>query len=199
MRHDTLEFSGFVITVTPSNATSSSVYSIPFCLQAFTSSGSIGRDASEISVSLLQKSSNPSPVPGPSTLIATSGFVSLKISATKDEIGCTVDDPEIVIDPVRASVGSVASPAGRLVTTAGSRDQRQREYRCEDAHVSSASASTPPRDVAGCRVEAMLGSPVAARPTGDERRMNVPRSRNVTIDAHGGATRRASVHRVNVR
>ena len=50
-----------------------------------------------MSVSPLQNSSNPSPVPGPSTLNPTSGLVSLKISATTDEIGSTVDDPEITI------------------------------------------------------------------------------------------------------
>ena len=73
-RHVTSAFSGFVITVTPSSATSSSVYSMPAFLQALASSSSIGREASAMSISPLQKSSNPSPVPGPSTLIATSGL-----------------------------------------------------------------------------------------------------------------------------
>jgi hypothetical protein len=43
----------------------------------------------------------------------TSGFVSLKISATSAEIGWTVEDPEIVIEPVRplGPVGSEPSPS----------------------------------------------------------------------------------------
>ena len=81
---------------------------MPAFLQAFASSGSIGRDASLMSVSPLQNSANPSPVPGPSTLIATFGLVSLKSSATSDEIGSTVDEPEITIVPVRSADPPVA-------------------------------------------------------------------------------------------
>jgi hypothetical protein len=53
-----------------------------------------------MSLSPLQNSSNPSPVPGPSTLMATSGFSSLKSSATSPVMGSTVDDPEMKRLPV---------------------------------------------------------------------------------------------------
>src|ERR671914_305177 len=73
----------------PSRATSSSVYSMPFSSHTAASSGSIGRDASEMSVSPSQNSSNPSPVPGPSTDTLTSGDCSAKNSATSELIGPT--------------------------------------------------------------------------------------------------------------
>ena len=76
MRHSSA-LSAFTITVIPSKATSSSVYSIPPSSQAVTSSSSIAREASAMSISPWQNSSKPSPVPGPSTEISTSGFVSL--------------------------------------------------------------------------------------------------------------------------
>ena len=92
-----------------------------------------------MSISPLQKSSKPSPVPGPSTLIATSGFVSLKISATTDEIGSTVEEPEIVIDPVRVSV------AGRA------RVASVRRRRCRMPRPTSASASRATSTLASLR------------------------------------------------
>ena len=55
-----------------------------------------------MSVSPLQKRTNPSPVPGPSTLTCTSGFCPENSSATRFEIGSTVDDPETVIEPDKA-------------------------------------------------------------------------------------------------
>jgi hypothetical protein len=118
-----LELSGLVMTVRPSSATSSSVYSTPFFSQSLTSSSSIGLEASEMSVSPLQKSSKPSPVPGPLTLISTSEpNSSLKISATTDEIGSTVEDPEIVIDPVSSPsfVSSVPSPHAAATSASAS-------------------------------------------------------------------------------
>jgi hypothetical protein len=103
-RQVTSAFAGLVITVMPSNATASSTYSIPFCLQTGASSfGSIGREASLMSVSPSQNRTNPSPVPGPSTVIETSEDTSsLKSSATRLVIGCTVEDPEIVMVPLKA-------------------------------------------------------------------------------------------------
>ena len=91
------------MTVMPSNATASSTYSIPFCSQTVASSSSIGREASLMSVSPSQNRTNPSPVPGPSTVIETSEDTSsLKSSATRLVIGCTVEEPEIVMVPLRS-------------------------------------------------------------------------------------------------
>src|ERR671922_100912 len=73
---------------------------MPFCSQASISSCSIGREASEMSVSPLQNSSKPSPVPGPSTVMLTSGFSSTNSSATSEEMGSTVEDPEMKMSPV---------------------------------------------------------------------------------------------------
>ena len=53
-----------------------SVYSIPAAWHAVASSGLIWREASDTSVSPVQKSLKPSPVPGPSTRIVASGFLS---------------------------------------------------------------------------------------------------------------------------
>src|SRR4029453_8433412 len=107
----TSAFAGLVITVMPSNATASSTYSIPLAAQASASSCSIGREASLMSVSPSQNSTNPSPVPGPSTVIETAEETSsLKSSATRLVIGCTVDEPEIVMVPLRFSAVELVSP-----------------------------------------------------------------------------------------
>src|SRR5215210_7641883 len=74
----------------------------------------MAREASLMSVSPWQKSLKPSPVPGPSTLIATSGFVALNASLTASEIGWTVDEPEMVISPPRAVDGAAADDGGEL-------------------------------------------------------------------------------------
>ena len=56
-----------------------------------------------MSVSPSQNRTNPSPVPGPSTVIETSEDTSsLKSSATRLVIGCTVEEPEIVMVPLRS-------------------------------------------------------------------------------------------------
>ncbi len=52
-----------------------------------------------MSVSPLQNNSKPSPVPGPSTEISTSGFASLNFSATSVLIGSTVEEPEMTRTP----------------------------------------------------------------------------------------------------
>ena len=51
----------------------------------------------------VQKSWAPSPVPGPSTLMATSGYRALNSSATPALIGSTVEEPEMSTLPVRAA------------------------------------------------------------------------------------------------
>src|SRR5262245_24764407 len=93
--------------------------------QEVTSSALIGREASEMSVSPAQKRANPSPVPGPSTVMATSGLDSANTVAAAAEIGSTVDEPETAIspdspvgienvgaEPVGASLPAGAEPAG---------------------------------------------------------------------------------------
>src|SRR5215218_3924393 len=67
------------------------MYSTPPSSQACCSSGSMGREASEIWVSPAQNASKPSPVPAPPTVICTSGF--------SWAIGCTVLEPSIEIWP----------------------------------------------------------------------------------------------------
>ena len=51
----------------------------------------------------VQKSWAPSPVPGPSTWMATSGYMPLNNSATPALIGSTVEEPEMATLPVRAA------------------------------------------------------------------------------------------------
>ena len=102
-RQVTSPLAGLVMTVMPSNAIASSTYSMPFFAQASPPPRSIGREASLMSVSPSQNRTNPSPVPGPSTVIETSEDTSsLKSSATRLVIGSTVEEPEIVIVPLRS-------------------------------------------------------------------------------------------------
>ena len=99
-------FAGLVMTVMPSYAILSSTYSMPAALQASASSCLILREASEMSVSPLQKRPKPSPVPGPSILASKPGLASVKYSATLVEIGSTVDEPDTMIEPVTAPPGA---------------------------------------------------------------------------------------------
>src|SRR5688572_15163497 len=71
-RHSTSALFGLVATVNPSIATSSSTNSMPLSAQIAASSSLIARDASEMSASPAQNLANPSPVPGPSTVTASS-------------------------------------------------------------------------------------------------------------------------------
>ena len=96
-RHST-SLAGLVSTEMPSKATLSSMNSIPASSHAATSSSSIGRDASEMSVSPAQNSSKPSPVPGPST-VAAMLEQSSSFSPTAVEMGSTVDEPETTTSP----------------------------------------------------------------------------------------------------
>ncbi len=83
---------------------------MPAFLQAAASSGLIGREASEMSVSPAQKRWNPPPVPATPTVMSTRGLVVAKRSAASCMSGPTVLEPSALIDPVRF----VAGPAGRL-------------------------------------------------------------------------------------
>jgi hypothetical protein len=77
-----------------------------------------------MSISPAQKRAKPSPVPGPSTVIATPGFASLNAACAAAEIGSTVDEPEIEISPstpvgisyagAAASVPMASVPAGSV-------------------------------------------------------------------------------------
>ena len=72
----------------------------PAFLQTGTSSsGLIGREASEMSVSPAQNFSKPPPVPDVPTVICTSGFSSLNSSAAACVNGATVEEPSMAILP----------------------------------------------------------------------------------------------------
>src|SRR5436309_962447 len=83
---------------------------MPFLSQVAASVSSIGREASLTSVFPSQKRANPSPVPGPSTLICTSGFFEENFSATSEEIGWTVEDPETTTEPVNPPLPPLPEP-----------------------------------------------------------------------------------------
>ncbi len=97
--HSMASLAAEVMTERPSMATFSSTYSTPASAQAWASSSLMAREASLMSVSPAQKRAKPSPVPGPSTLMATLGFCSLKSSLTRVEMGSTVEEPEMTISP----------------------------------------------------------------------------------------------------
>ena len=90
-----------VMMAMPSFAICSSMKSISFSMQASICSWAIFDDASLMSVSPSQNSSNPSPVPGPSTSRSTVGSESLNSSATRIVIGSTVEEPDTTTEPVR--------------------------------------------------------------------------------------------------
>ena len=98
------------MTDSASSPISSSIGVIPFAAQASSSSCSIGRDASLMSVSPLQNSSNPSLVPGPSTAKLTPGFCVRNFSPTSDVMGSTVDEPEMLSEPDTSSEVSPVAP-----------------------------------------------------------------------------------------
>ena len=124
---------------------------MPAFLQAAASSGLIGREASEMSVSPAQKRWNPPPVPATPTVMLTRGLVVAKRSAASCMSGPTVLEPSALIDPVRFEAG----PAGRLTAeepcgrppqalaatataTATSASGEMRRYRCARVHSSRA-------------------------------------------------------------
>src|SRR5215211_5641673 len=75
------------------------MYSTPPSSQACCSSGSMGREASEIWVSPAQNASKPSPVPAPPSEICMSGFSWLNASDAAWVIGSTVLEPSVEILP----------------------------------------------------------------------------------------------------
>ena len=66
-----------------------------------------------MSISPAQNLAKPSPVPGPSTTIATPGAMSAKASPAAIEIGSTVDEPDTEISPLsdERSVDTPPAPA----------------------------------------------------------------------------------------
>ena len=114
-----------VTMVIPSEATRNSWYSTPPLLQAATSSSSIAREASEMSVSPLQNSSKPPPVPDVPTVMLTSPFSALNASAAAEVRGPTVEEPSMAMSPE----SEAASPpevggAGVVVVTAARGGER---------------------------------------------------------------------------
>jgi hypothetical protein len=77
------------------------VYSTPPSAQSFSSSGSIEREALEMSVSPAQNFSNPPLVPAAPTVASISGFSSPNNSTAASANGCTVLEPSIEIEPER--------------------------------------------------------------------------------------------------
>ena len=63
-----------------------------------------------MSVSPPQNSSKPSPVPGPSTEMLTSGLSALKPSAAAELMGSTVEEPEMTTSPETPDSGSPGVP-----------------------------------------------------------------------------------------
>src|SRR5215218_10835627 len=76
---------------------------MPFAWHAFVSSSSIGREASEMSVSPAQNFSNPPPVPEVPTVTLTSGFSALNSSAIASVSGPTVLEPSTRMSPDKLS------------------------------------------------------------------------------------------------
>src|SRR4029453_3246845 len=74
---------------------------MPLLAQALASSASIGREASEMSVSPAQNFSKPPPVPEVPTVTLTSGFSRLNSSAIASVSGPTVLEPSTRISPER--------------------------------------------------------------------------------------------------
>ncbi len=108
------------MTESPSQATESSVNSMPASVHSWISPSRMGREALERSVSPLQNRSNPPPEPETPTVTRTSGLAIWNSSATASAMGKTVLDPSIWTLPVRASPPSRASPpqAARRKTVA---------------------------------------------------------------------------------
>jgi hypothetical protein len=76
---------------------------MPASRHSFSSSGSICRDASEMSVSPAQNRSKPPPVPDVPTVTRASGFAAWKSSAARVASGATVLEPSASTEPLTAS------------------------------------------------------------------------------------------------
>ena len=102
VRQSTKSFCGFTTTDRPSIATGSSMYSMPAAAHRSTSFCLMGRDASEMTVSLAQNFLNPPPVPEmPTTARTLPPVRSPNSSATASVMGNTVEEPSIGMSPER--------------------------------------------------------------------------------------------------
>ena len=152
LTHSMAVFSAEVITDNPSTATSSSTYSIPAAAHFSASESLIFREASEMSDSPEQNLAKPSPVPGPSTVIAMSGLASLNSLATAAVIGSTVDEPDTKIEPPEPPDGAdvsfdeeLSSPPQAARVTAAAATRAARCIRFIDVSFSGVTGSRPCR------------------------------------------------------
>src|SRR5829696_5589543 len=157
----------FVATAIPSLATTTSVYSTAPCSQTGTSSsGSIGREASEMSVSPAQNFSKPPPVPEVPTVIFTSGYSSLNSSAAASANGATVDEPSIAIWPLMSPPPSVEASVVEPPLPAASPSS-------SSPHAATPSASTP-ASASAMSPRFIATHPVLVRPHPCERDVKAP-------------------------
>ena len=94
-----------------------------------------------MSVSPLQNSSKPPPVPDVPTVMFTPEFSPLKASAAAEVRGPTVEEPSIVMSPERSDPAAAAvSGGGVVVAAAAGRHERSKgQCRRGDRHGDSAS------------------------------------------------------------
>src|SRR5680860_834264 len=118
-------FSGLTTTESASLATWTSSKAIPFDLQAAISSSSIGRDASEMSVSPAQNFSKPPPVPEVPTVTLTQGCSAWKSSAAASDRGATVLEPSMRIVPERSPPQPLVSSSSPQAPTPSARTDTQ--------------------------------------------------------------------------
>jgi hypothetical protein len=110
-------FLGLITTVSASNATGSSKYSMPAFWQSAISAFRIGREAFEMSVSPRQNFLKPPPVPEMPTVTLTCCFFAFwKSSATASVTGNTVLEPSILTMRCWARAGAATSAALRATT-----------------------------------------------------------------------------------
>ena len=111
-------FFGLITTVSASNATGSSKYSMPAALQSAISLSRIGREASEMSVSPRQNFLKPPPVPEMPTVTLIWLFLAFwNSSATASVIGNTVLEPSIFTTRCCANTGAIAAAMASMPST----------------------------------------------------------------------------------
>ena len=108
-------FFGLTTTVSASNATGSSKYSMPAALHSSISFFRIGREASEMSISLRQNFLKPPPVPEIPTVTLICCFLAFwKSSATASVTGKTVLEPSILTICCCAATGAAQANAAAI-------------------------------------------------------------------------------------
>src|SRR4029450_5070100 len=121
----------------PSRPTRNSWYLMPLAAQACFSSSLMAREASEMSVSLLQNLVKPPPVPEVPTVTLTPDSCLLNSSVIASLIGATVEEPSITMLPERLDPPvppASSSPPQAVATRAMARvrpsSQVRRRVRC---------------------------------------------------------------------